>query len=152
MSFTISFYNNNSDKRKVGKSLTSTTSYTGTLKDETSIVNPTILINAGSISGNYAYISQFNRYYFVNDIKSIRNGLWEVSLHVDVLETYKTQIKASSAVIERQENSYNNYLQDNMAPVATNVKQRIYKFDNGASFNTENILLYINSTAFTTKS
>ena len=38
--------------------------------------------------------------------------MWEISAHVDVLETYSAAIKANSAVIKRQQNQFNLYLDD----------------------------------------
>jgi len=58
------------------------------------------------------YIAEFERYYFIDDIVSVNNNKWEVSGHVDVLETYKTGILANSAVIRRQTNIFNTYLND----------------------------------------
>ena len=58
------------------------------------------------------YISEFSRYYFIDDIVSIHNNVWDVSGHVDVLETYKSAILNQSGVIRRQQNLYNLYLDD----------------------------------------
>ena len=55
-------------------------------------------------------IPVFNRKYFITDIQSIGSDRWEVSAHVDVLDTYASAIKSNSAVIRRQENVYNLYL------------------------------------------
>ena len=71
---------------KVDKSVTVQLSLSCTLKDETSVENPTILVaTSANISGyNYMYIQEFGRYYFITDIVSVRDGLWAVSGHVDV--------------------------------------------------------------------
>ena len=58
------------------------------------------------------YISDFGRYYFIEDIISVRDGLWEIHAHVDVLMTYSAQIKACSATFKRQEHLFNLYLDD----------------------------------------
>ena len=63
-------------------------------------------------SFNYMYIADFGRYYFIDDIVSINQGIWEVSGHVDVLETYKTAILANKAIVKRQQSKYNLYLDD----------------------------------------
>jgi len=120
--FTIEFFQNNSEKEKVGKVLSPTASYTGVLKEGSSIVNPVVLIeNSGVLQGNYAIISEFSRSYFVSGITSVRQNLWEVSLKVDVLETYKEDIKKQSALVERQEYNYNNYLYDSQYPLLNDV-------------------------------
>lgn len=114
MAFTVTLYVSGSPVEKIGKSLSSGTDFSCELKDDTSILNPKIKIySTSNLSGyNYMYISEFGRYYYINDISSPRNNEWDISAHVDVLETYKTAILANSAVIKRQESQYNLYLDD----------------------------------------
>lgn len=123
MSFSIMLQRNASEKNKVDKTLTSITTMTGTLKNETSIIDPVIFFEA-SLSDlkncNYCTISEFGRSYFVNNIRSIRNGLVELTCHVDVLSTYKSQIRQQFALIKRQENYWNLYLNDGSFKVYQN--------------------------------
>mgnify|MGYP003287671893 FL=1 len=114
MSLTVTLYNNGSPVEKIGKDLTNGTDFNCLLKDATSILRPTIEVSSSSnLSGfNYMYIADFGRYYFIDDIVSTHNNRWEISAHVDVLETYKTQILANSAVVRRQQSQYNLYLDD----------------------------------------
>lgn len=146
MAFTIQLYHNNSEPERIGKSLSATQSFSGSLKDQTSIINPSILVkSAGVPQGNYAKIDAFGRYYFITDIVSVRNGLWEIKMHVDVLQTYASQIRACEEMVSRQEFNYNNYIQDNQAPLSSDVKQNIHKF--GKAFDTGSYMLVINSAA-----
>lgn len=114
MSLTASLMVNSSPVEKIGKTLSDGLNFDVVLKDDTSILKPVLLLSSPTpITGyNYMYIPDFSRYYFIDDIRSVRNGQWEVSAHVDVLETYKTAILANSAVVKRQENNYNLYLND----------------------------------------
>lgn len=114
MALTVTLYNNGSPVEKIGKTLTNGTDFSCVLKDATSILRPTIEVSSSSnLSGfNYMYISDFGRYYFIDDIVSTHNNRWEISAHVDVLETYKTEILANSAVVRRQQSQYNLYLDD----------------------------------------
>lgn len=116
MSLTASLMVNSSPVEKIGKTLSEGLNFNVTLKEGTSILRPVLLLASTSqapITGyNYMYIPDFGRYYFIDDVRSIHNNMWEVSAHVDVLETYKTAILANSAVIKRQENNYNLYLND----------------------------------------
>ena len=67
------------------------------LKDRTSIVHPTLLIQGFVAAAyNYAYIPSWNRYYFISDAQSIEN-MWEVSLTEDYLGSYKEAIGLTSA-------------------------------------------------------
>lgn len=130
---TIVFYNNTSPVNKIGKSLTVTSTLTGELREECDLINPSILINSATVpTGNYAHIEAFGRYYFVTKITSVRNGVWRVDLHVDVLETYAGRIKANSPVLERAEYLYNLYLRDPLLPVTEDSFTVTYNF--GSSF------------------
>lgn len=115
MSFSIILQRSNSEKNKVDKTLTTIATMTGTLKNETSIIDPVIFFEA-SLSDlkncNYCTISEFGRSYFVNNIRSIRNGLVELTCHVDVLSTYKSQIREQFAIVKRQQENWNLYLND----------------------------------------
>ena len=97
MSFTINFMKNSDEVNKINKSPETITTLTGTLKKETSIVNPVMLIEYdGTFTNcNYAYIEFFSRYYYITDIKNIREKLWEVYMHCDVLKTFSEGILAS---------------------------------------------------------
>ena len=114
MSLTVDLITNSSPVEKIGKTLTAGASFSCVLKEDTSVLRPVIeVVSSSNLSGyNYMYISEFGRYYFVDDIVSLNDGRWEISAHVDVLETYKTSILANSAVIRRQASLYNLYLDD----------------------------------------
>ena len=106
---------NNSEKNRLDKSITDLITLTGTLRDKTSIVDPIIVLEgdlSSYVNCNYLTISAFNRSYFVNNITSLKNDLFEITAHVDVLSTYKSQIRANSAIIARQEKKWNLYLND----------------------------------------
>ena len=65
----------------------------GTLKNATSKVNPVIEFakDITYFNGyNYCYIADFNRYYFVSDVVSVRVGLTSISFRVDVLTSFLT--------------------------------------------------------------
>lgn len=115
MSISVKLCHNSSPVEKIGKTLDAGSSYDCVLKADTSVLTPTIILcdTGVNLKGyNYMYISDFGRYYFIDDIVTKNNDVWEVSGHVDVLETYKSQILANTAVIKRQEKQYNLYLDD----------------------------------------
>lgn len=118
---TIELYQNTADPRRVDKTsyLSLVQSVDGTLREESSVVNPIIMIetisntqgivtefgdpvdaNGNPISYdyqigtelpayNYAYIEEFHRYYFVTEIVSVRYGLWRLVLKCDTLMSFK---------------------------------------------------------------
>lgn len=114
MAIEFTLYNNKSEPNRIGKNITALETFQGTLKDETSIINPIIEIKTDTIPlANYAYIPVFNRYYFITDISSIKNGLWSITMKSDPLESFKSEIKECDALVSRQEFLYNLYLEDN---------------------------------------
>ena len=132
--FTINFYINSSEKNKVDKTLTLISSVSGTLKDATSIIDPVILIEGdlSSFTGcNYMSIEAFGRSYFVNNIRSITNNLFEVSGHVDVISTYKDAIRRNSAIIRKQQHQWNLYLNDGSLRVYQNPQVVTKTFSTG---------------------
>lgn len=62
------------------------------LKDDTSIHDPVLQIATNNFGYEYAYISDFGKYYFVRDVVSIGNNLVEYHLTEDPLATYRTEI------------------------------------------------------------
>lgn len=125
---------NSSDKNVVSKNVSELASYNGTLRNPTSIMNPVISIE-GSLptTCNYMYIPDFGRYYFVTDIRSISNDIFEVSGHVDVLKTYDAQIRACSAIVARQQSQWNMYLDDGVFKTYQNPRFKTKNFPSGFS-------------------
>lgn len=140
----IDLYINSSENNRVSKVLSGKFELTGTLRGETNVVNPEILIEHTNPTGyNYAYIPEFNRYYFINEFTSVRNGLWRVRLSVDVLETYKTQIKQMPAIIDKQQNKGNSnlYLNDGSYVIDSRSYNTILNFSGGFNNAGEFILI-----------
>ena len=75
--------------------------YTVTLKEETSLDDPVLILSASfSTVRDYNYALFQGRYYWVSDVVAVRTNVVEVSLTLDYMATYKTQIIATSAFIE----------------------------------------------------
>lgn len=110
----IKLYHNTSANNKIDKSLHSETTYSGSLRDDSKIINPEIMIESSNLTGfNYAYIPSFHRYYFIDEIISYRSNLWIVRLKVDVLMSFASDIKGLTCVIEATEGyKGNDYLAD----------------------------------------
>lgn len=112
---TVTLYQNLSESNYVNKTLASEIPITGNMVNASSVLNPVILVkaeSAGIVLSNYMLIHEWQRYYFITDIISVRQGLWEIHGHVDVLMTFKNQFLRLSAIVARQEYLYNLYLDD----------------------------------------
>lgn len=144
MAFDIVVYTNNSEKNRVDKDLALVDTLTGTLRQETSIIDPVFLV-AGDLSDfidvNYCVVSDFGRSYFVNDIRSVRSGLVEMTCHVDVLSSFASQIRANTAIVRRQENNWNLYLNDGTFKVYQNPIVLTKAFPSG--FTTQEYVLAV---------
>lgn len=135
---TITLYYNKSPKNKVGKELTTVKSLSGSIKTEVNIINPVFRIEDDNISSiitgaNYLLASEFGRYYFITDFTIINDRIVDLICAVDILETAKNYIKEQTAVIERQENTFNTYLADPIFRTNQNPYTVLKEFPNGFS-------------------
>ena len=139
----IDFYKNISEKNKIGKKLTNKLSLNGNLREESSVINPSILVEATSlVDYNYCYIPEFKRYYFISDITSVRNNLWRVSLKCDVLESFKKDILNLSCIVDKQQNqSYSNNIDDGSYINRADSFVEIANYQNGFNSSGEFILI-----------
>lgn len=110
----IRLYSSSDETNKINKTLTNEIVLNGTLKDETSVINPIILIEANNLTQyNYCYIPLFKRYYFIKDITVVRNNLFRLFLDIDVLMSYKDEILNLDCIVNKQENNSTPYVNDN---------------------------------------
>lgn len=88
---------------KIHKSLSDGTTLTGAMRNPSSVVNPVITVNVISdiVEYNYAYISEFGRYYFVSDIVFVRKDICVLHLKCDVLMSFANQLDHSTVIIDK---------------------------------------------------
>lgn len=127
MSFTADFYKNDDDPKVVNKTLgNAITSATCSPYGTVDIVAPVLELdyNANVLECNYCYISDFNRYYFINDISVSPANKMIVSCSVDVLKTYSGSIGNLKACITRSESIGGpTYIIDDRLPINPVVKE-----------------------------
>ena len=117
MSINVDFYSlskrDNSTLQPSGTPLTAACD----LKEECGIIRPLLLVHGISNPSayNYAYISAFNRYYYISEW-TWKLGSWECALYVDVLATYKTEIGNATEYVVRSSHSYDGSITDNYYP------------------------------------
>lgn len=106
----IKMYDTKCDNNVINKVLENEREFDIKLKDKTDIIAPVIILRSDSlILSNYAYIPEFNRYYFVSKIELFPNGIYNISLRCDVLESFKTEILNSTGFINQQTKNVNKY-------------------------------------------
>ena len=114
-SITIKLYNVSDDNEKVNKTLGTAKEFTSsTIKEQTDVTNITLRIQTpDNLSGyNYAYVSEYGRYYFIDKIETTPTGYWVLSCRCDVLMSFKDQLLQLNGTVTRSESLYNAYLND----------------------------------------
>lgn len=116
MAISMSLYQVSDDINVMGKTIpTATSTHTILLKDGCSVDNPVVTFSAlaSAIAPlNYAYIDTFQRYYYITGRKSLVNGVVELTLESDPLESFRAQLLQRKATINRNENLAQGYLND----------------------------------------
>ena len=128
------------DRRKLEKNVTWFNTFDCKPYTDYNISAPNLLIvNAtGAIANNnYAYISDYGRYYYVDSVTVGRNGMYIVQLSVDVLMTHADAIKNLSATISRQENIGINDIVDSLLPLQNRKELAVIEFES-SEFNISN--------------
>lgn len=89
------------------------------LKEGCSHYNPSFILTTNPT--NYSYLSWGTWYYYITDIVNTRNGVWTISCEIDVLATWKDDIKSTSAYVLYSSSNYNTDLIDSRLSSAKNV-------------------------------
>lgn len=95
----LTLYTSDSDDNVIGKVYSNPLEVSITLRGNVDIVRPMIRLELDSniLGYNYCHITELDRFYFIRSVTSLSRSLWQLDLECDVLETYKTDIKASRA-------------------------------------------------------
>lgn len=99
----ITFYTTSDDKRKLTKNLTNVKTVQCTVKQQITLTNPVVYLHYDSnlINANYAFIPEFNRYYFIDNMNLIDGNMIQIAMSVDVLMSYNAEIKNLTAIVDR---------------------------------------------------
>lgn len=137
MALTITLYTSTADPKTVDKTSGLTqlgsTTITATPTNDIDILAPVVLLNYNStyLAANYAYISEFGRYYYVND-KTIKPGeSMTLTMSVDPLMSFKSSILSAKACITRSESIGGpTEIVDDRLPVDPNKKEILSQVGN----------------------
>lgn len=137
---TFKMYRYTGERDVINKSLTFISDLTGYFKDDTQLINPTLILDpAYTIStSNYFIINGMN--YFVNNVTYSQQRLM-VDLELDDLETYKSSILNQNAILDRSYNHFNAYQVDNDIPMINSNEITITNFPSG--FSGESLILTV---------
>ena len=122
----ITIYKNFSKEVNSTKQPSGGTAVSCTLKEDTSLLHPVFILQGADFDVNY--VSWGSRYYFVDDIVSIRNGAVELHCSVDPLASFKTEIGASSQYVTRSAHEKNGHVVDTMYPMTSESYRNVTLF------------------------
>lgn len=122
MAINVDFYtfSKKSDSTKLPSSNPET--FPCNLMEPTSVTAPniTLIYQGNPTKYNYAFISDFGRFYFVNDWTHI-SGRWTATLSVDVLASWKAYIGEAEEYVLRSAAEYDENIVDTLYPSKTDV-------------------------------
>lgn len=107
----LKLYKTVSSNNEINKILTDELVFNVNFKKRTDILSPEIPIHSeiDLVKYNYAYIEQFERYYFIEEIEPKPNKIYRMRLRVDVIESFKDDILNSRGrIVTSQELGYVN--------------------------------------------
>ena len=116
----IILYSSSAENSRINKLsyLTQQRVLSGTLREATSIITPSVVVQSNGLpQGNYAYIEDFNRYYFITNITSVNLNLWRIDMRCDVLMSHKDEFLNLSAYVSRYQYSEETEFIDKVRPV-----------------------------------
>lgn len=102
---TINFYSYNGHPNTVNKQLGDFTAIEGDLRQTFDVLRPTVTLRKQPRpTFNYCYIPDLGRYYFVDRVSFEGNNAYELTLRVDVLKTYESEILAATGRVSESDN------------------------------------------------
>lgn len=148
----IKFGHTFDDRRKLTKNVNWSETFECKPYSDYNISSPNLLImngNGAIANNNYAYIADYQRYYYVDSVTVGRNGMYIVQLSIDVLMTYADGIKNINATISRQENVGINDIVDSLLPLQNRKELAVIEFESsefnigGANLSSYNFVLNV---------
>lgn len=139
----ISLYVNHSENNKIHKNLTSGETLSGTLRSESNVISPGIIIHYANPTGfNYAYIPDFKRYYFITEMTAVRTDIWNLKLASDPLMSFADAIMQCPVILnETTETGKSSYLPGRNWVNNCKNKTDILTFSGGLNSDGEYILI-----------
>lgn len=119
MSISVEFFNFAKKSNSTKVPAVSGTSFDCIIKAPSGILYPTIQLQLPMTSPplyNYAYISDFGRYYWIREW-TYENRLWVASLAIDVLGSFKSSIGSSTLYVLRSASDSDGAVIDTFYPI-----------------------------------
>lgn len=132
-----------SERHRIRKTIQSQRTYSGTLREASNVVHPSILIEIDNpTTFNYLYIPSWNRYYFISEMQSVKNGLWRIDCTCDALMSFADAILGMDVLpIASGSNSQNQYLSGPQWNALVKTTTNVLTFPSGLNETGEYVLI-----------
>ena len=143
----VKFYNNASDPLVLNKYITNELPLTVQVTDMVDRENPTFKLDldASKLNKNYAYVTEWGKYYFLEEPQIINGNHVEITGHIDDLMSNKAAILNSQIIADRSASAYENYMEDPLVTdsgrIVTKVRKLRTIFDTTNASNNYVIIL-----------
>lgn len=129
----LTFYKTSDDPRRINKTLSTVGTATAAPTAAVDMLTPVLTLNYNSalLSANYVYISEFSRYYYIQNLEIDTAQRLNISCAIDVLMSHAKEIKNCNVIAKRSETKYNLYLRDDNAPTEQKTQVQIKTLKNG---------------------
>lgn len=143
--YTLLLYKNTADNRKLDKSsgLSSQASFSISMKEGEDLLNPVIIIDTSTdlTKYNYGKINELGRYYYINAERLINTNQYVLRMTQDHLMTYKADILRLVCIVDKQEEVFNEFIDDGSYVSQVNDFMNRYSYNVGFNANPCNILI-----------
>lgn len=125
---TIVFYNNTAGTNVLDKTsyLNELQTVNGLMYDTFNLINTTLLVRYFNNNSNYCFIRELNKYFFIENVEIVDNTKVKLTLKLDVLQTFKDEIKELYVTISERETA-NDYI--NNRSVIYDIRPNFDKID-----------------------
>ena len=114
---TINLYTVTVPRIQVNKNVSNPVTVEGQIETGYSISQPYVRVKDILPIYNYAYISDYKRYYWIKKSEWLGNNIWGLTLEVDPDYTYMTPLLTHSAFVSRWEGDTNHDIPDGEFPL-----------------------------------
>lgn len=143
----VTIYNVPSDPKHMQQTLPAAiATYSGAVREPVSVDQPVITLQAQITVGNYAYISDFGRYYWIREKNVLRDQITVLTLDSDPLMSFAQGILQLPAYIYRSSAEYNSDMVDRKTPTVAYDRVTVIgedSTDEVVTFNSEDTNIYL---------
>lgn len=135
---------NMSENNIINKTVSVVDTASCTIKGPLSVENPVLILDYDSDLQdiNYIRIAEFERSYYITDIVNLTGHRYQITCKSDVLESFKQDILALTAIVDKQQIANSNMYLDDGSYVTENKEfNTVINFPAGFNTSGEYILI-----------